>query len=57
MYKRQVGDGVNEVVDENRNKRAKQTEFIYLVKDDKNPNNNVQIRREDFEAQQKKNKK
>lgn len=52
----QVGDGVNEVVDENRNKRAKQTEFIYLVKDDKNPNNNVQIRREDFEAQQKKNK-
>ena len=53
----QVGDGVNEVVDENRNNRAKQTEFIYLVKDDKNPNNNVQIRREDFEAQQKKNKK
>ena len=34
--------------------KSKQTEFIYLNKDDKNPNNNVQIRREDYEAQQKK---
>lgn len=52
----QVGDGVNEVVKENSGQKAKPSDMIYIVKDNKDPNKNVQIRREDFEAQQK-NKK
>ncbi len=35
-------------------KKTEQTEFIYTNYDANNPNNNVQVRREDYEAQQKK---
>jgi hypothetical protein len=48
-----VGEKVNEVVKENSGKSEKPADMIYLVKDDKNPSNNVQVNRADYEAQQK----
>jgi RHS repeat-associated protein len=47
------GEAINEVKG-NMKKGEKPSDMIYFVKDDKNPNNNVQIRREDFQAQTKK---
>lgn len=45
---------VTEVVKENTNKGGNTSDMVYIVKDDKNPNNNVQVSRAYLEAQQKK---
>lgn len=50
-----AGDGVNTIVNEKaKEKETKKPEYIFLVKDDKDSRNNVQIRRDVHEERQKK---
>jgi len=55
-FTQKIGEGLEEVIKGNKSKERKPSDMIYIVKDNKNPNKNIQIRREDFEKQQKKEK-
>lgn len=49
-----IGNGVNEVIEENENKKEKSSDMVQTVNDSKNPNKNEFVRRDILEEQQKK---